>query len=206
MISVDDALRLIDDVKPDWGTDFVSVTQASRKTLAQDIIAPFNHPRFKTSMMDGYALRKVDILGSMTVVEESRAGQPYSGTLGPQQAVRIYTGPIIPGGADYVEIQEHAIRKGELLKFSCVSQNKNFIRPQGADFQVGDCLFKKGAFLKPAHIFALATANVSKVKVERIPTVALLRSGDELKPVGTNLENGDIVDSIGPALISLFSE
>lgn len=205
MISVDEALALVEKHRPDCGVVTLPLQKANGRIITSDIFAEFTQPAFPTSMMDGYALRKSDIGRGLTVVGESRAGQPYDGHLSEGEAVRIFTGAILPEGADSVEIQEYADRKGEALKFTHVSHGRNYVRPAGSDFSKGDLLFAAGARITPGVMMALASANVSSVLVKKTPTVALLRGGDELQPLGSALKTGQIIDSNGPGLKALLT-
>jgi len=205
MISVDEALKLIEIYRPDLGVIELSLLEANGFTLASDVLADFTQPLAPTSIMDGYALRKNDLHHELTVVGESRAGQPFNGGIGEKEAVRIFTGAILPLGADRVEIQENATHNGDKLSFSNVSKDRDYIRPAGSDFLKGDLLFASGTRITPAVISALASANIASVTVKRKPSIALLRGGDELRPVGSPLEAGQIVDSNGPLLLTLLS-
>ena len=151
-------------------------------------------------------MRKSDADREMRIVGESRAGAPFAGEIKSGEAIRIFTGAIIPEGADHIEIQEYAVVKNETLNFPKKSIDRDYIRYSGSDFQKGDVLFPKNTMMTPAVIMALATANISHVSVHRKPTIALLRGGDELKPVGDLLDDKTIIDSIGPALIALLKQ
>jgi len=204
VISVDEALKLIDQHRPDLGFEEVSLQEAIGRELYDDIFAPFSMPAFPTSVMDGYAFRKTDIDQEMIVVGESRAGQPFAGEVKPREALRIFTGAKLPEQLDHIEIQEYAVRDGERLKFSKQSKGRDYIRPAGSNFKKGDLLFQAGQQITPAVLAALASANEATIAVRRVPTIALLRCGDELNPVGSVLIGAQIIDSNGPYLTSLL--
>lgn len=205
MISVSDALTLIDPYRPDLGAESVPLLDASGRQLSDDIIATFTHPASATSVMDGYAFRSADLGKPMIVVGESRAGRPYIGGVGEGEAVRIFTGAHLPQGTDHIEIQEYAVRDGDSLYFSKTSKGRNYTRPQGSSFTKGDLLFEAGLRVTPAVISILAIANLPSVMVKQKPTIALLRCGDELRPVGSEVRDDQIIDSNGPFLISLLN-
>ena len=204
MISVDKALSLLANHRPDWGVTEIAVTQSCGHKLAQDVVASFDQPRSDVSVMDGYALHKNCVQDTLIVIGESRAGEPFPNKLLPGQAVRIFTGALMPIGADYVEIQEHAICEGDILTFHTQSKNRTYIRKAGADFKRGETICKSGTLITPATVLALATANIDKVKVLRKPIIGVLRCGDELRPVGSKLSASTITDSIGPSLLALL--
>jgi molybdopterin molybdotransferase len=206
MISVDDALALLDKHRPNWGERRVKLSEANGFVLAQDIIAPTDFPAHAVSIMDGYALKKADHGNKLTLIGESRAGVPFAGSLGENETVRIFTGALIPQGADLVEIQENAfIAKNQTVSFVTSPSNRTYIRPAGADIKQGDRLFRAGTRITAAMILALATCNIAEVSVRARPKIALLASGDELKPIGSELGKGEIINAITPALIARLS-
>jgi len=206
MISVDEALDIIDRNRPDWGIIDVPLGESCGQVLAQNITAKFTQPSAAMSVMDGYALRKADIKTTLNIIGESRAGHPFSDEIKQGEAVRIFTGAILPQGADYVEIQEHATRIDNQLTFHTLSKNRHYIRDAGADFSEGDILFKEGTKITPAIILSFATNNMASVSVYKTPVIGLLRGGDELRPVGEALTQSTIIDSIGPALMALLTQ
>lgn len=206
MISVDEALSALDENRPDWGEKALPLSELNGHRLAIDIIAPFSHPKVSVSVMDGYAFAAQDGDKTLTIIGESRAGEPFDGTVNTGQAVRIFTGAVLPNGTDTVEMQENAILNGDKVSFATHSTHRNFVRKAGADFVKGTTLFTQGEIITPAMILAFATCNFETIMIKRQPIVALLSSGDELKPVGSLLEAGQIVNSITPALTALLTQ
>ena len=205
MISVDDALNLLFSEAPNWETEIVSLEHAVGRYLSKDLTAPFNHPSFSVSVMDGYACNKADVGRKLTVVGVSRAGEAYGKSIETGQAVRIFTGAILPKGSDFIEIQEHARRDGETVWFNELSENRNYIRSAGRDFKKGQTLLKAGHQISPADILTLASCNLPNIDVKKPPSVAILRAGDELRRVGSALDRPDlIIDSNGPGMIALL--
>ena len=206
MISVEEALKALEDNRPDWGTVELPLDQINGLELAQDIIAPFNHPKSSVSVMDGYAFRTDDADKPLDLIGESRAGVPYDGELGAGEAVRIFTGALLPKGADQVEMQENAVLNGQTVSFSSLSTHRNFVRKAGSDFSKGACLYPKGRRVTPEMILGIATCNFAALTVKRKPTVALLSSGDELRSAGSMLSDATIINSINPALAALLTQ
>ena len=207
MISVDEALGLLTQHRPDWGTQSLPLHEVKGHILAQDITAPFNHPSASVSVMDGYAFSAGEGDKRLTLIGESRAGEPFNGIVNKGQAVRIFTGALLPRGADTVEMQENAVTDEDgYVSFTSLSTHRNFVRKAGADFTKGDVLFRAGETVTPAMILGLATCNLDSINIQRKPVVALLSSGDELKPVGSILGKSHIVNSISPALSALLND
>ena len=124
----------------------VPVAEALGRYLAEPLVARRTQPPADLSAMDGYALRAADLPGSWRVIGESACGHPFSGTVGPGEAVRIATGALVPDGADMVLIQEDAARDGAALTLTGTPPDptNKHIRRKGMDFA-------QGAPLLPAH-------------------------------------------------------
>ena len=204
MILVDEALDILALNRPKTSTETRPLEQALGRCLSDNIIAPFDQPAFPVSVMDGYACRQADAEKTLTVIGESRAGKCFDGKINEGQAVRIFTGAVLPEGADFVEIQEHAKRSSDTVAFTELSEYRTYIRRAGSDFKKGQTLFSAGHQIKPATILSLASCNIPQVSVMKRPTVAILRAGDELNTVGSDLEHGHIIDANGPAMIALL--
>ncbi|HEX7759279.1 MAG TPA: molybdopterin molybdenumtransferase MoeA, partial [Caulobacteraceae bacterium] len=113
LMSVDDARAVILRAAIVLPAESVALDEALGRTLAEGVTAARNQPPFAASAMDGWAVRSADCPGSLRIVGESAAGHGYEGALGPGEAVRIFTGAIVPAGADAVVIQEDARREGD---------------------------------------------------------------------------------------------
>ncbi|MFL7867165.1 molybdopterin molybdotransferase MoeA [Vibrio cincinnatiensis] len=166
--------------------------------LAEDILSPINVPPFDNSAMDGYAVRRDELMlnGPLPVAGKSFAGQPFIGHWPAMTCIRIMTGAQIPTGCDAVIMQEQAQVTEQGIQFSVseVKANAN-IRPTGDDIQQGDVVLNKGERLTVRDIPMIATLGVSHVRVFRKPKVAFFSTGDELKPLGEPLQTGQIYDS-----------
>jgi molybdopterin molybdotransferase len=156
--------------------------------------------------MDGWAVRREDALAAearLAIVGESAAGQGFEGTLGPGQAVRIFTGAPVPEGADCVVLQENAAREGDAVRLGPLEGAPGHIRPHGGDFQAGERLLSRGVRLDPWRISLVAAAGCARVEVSRPPRVAILSTGDEIVPAGGPVGPWAIWNSGGPALQAL---
>lgn len=181
MISVKEAReRILAPLTP-TGTEEVPLARAHGRVLAGEIRAARTQPPFDASAMDGYAVRRAEAQPGMTlkVIGEAPAGRRFAGTLGPGEAVRIFTGAPVPGGADDILIQEDADRDGDTITVRAGRDEKRHIRPAGDDFAEGAVFPARGP-LGPRDIALLAAMNCPVVPVRRRPVVALLATGDEL--------------------------
>jgi molybdopterin molybdotransferase len=164
----------------------VPLLEAHGRVLAQDIKAARDQPPFRASAMDGWAVRAEDAPAevSLRIAGESAAGRGYEAALQPGEAVRIFTGAPVPDGADHVVIQEEATREGETVRLGPVAHPRN-IRAAGSDFRSGDVLLTKGMRLDPWRISLAASAGAATLACAPRPRLAILATGEELAPPGT---------------------
>ena len=148
--------------------------------------------------MDGYAVRLDDVQkadAELTIVGHAPAGTPFSGALGPHQAVRIFTGGELPSGADHVVPQELTSATESTVTISKAYERAAHVRAKGVDFVEGTEIIPAGKRLGPAELALAAAANYEKLKVFKRVSVALLSNGDELRPPGAKLTRGQIISS-----------
>jgi molybdopterin molybdotransferase len=164
----------------------VPIASALHSILAEQIIAPVGIPPWRSSSMDGYAVRANDILRvpcTLRVVGDVAAGTTADRNLGAGEAVRIMTGATVPDGADTVIRIEDTDGGTTFVEIRDARDAARNVRPLGEDFAAGDVLLQTGARLRPAAIGVLASAGVASVATFRPPTVSIVSSGDELVPV-----------------------
>jgi molybdopterin molybdotransferase len=179
LVSVEDALaRMLAGVET-LATEKVGIAEAHGRVLAEALAAERDQPPRDVSAMDGYAARSADLPGALKVAGESGAGRPFAGTLKPGEAVRIFTGAVVPAGADTVIAQEDAERDGDSVTLPAAPPGK-FVRKQGFDFQAGAALIPAGRRLGARDVGLAAAMGHATVKVARRPRVALAATGDEL--------------------------
>jgi len=153
------------------------------RILAEPVVATRSQPPFAASAMDGWAVRAADGPGALRIVGESAAGHGYGGTLGAGEAVRIFTGAAVPAGADWIIIQEDAVRDGERVSVPA-AEGSSFIRPEGGDFRAGDALLPAGVRLDPWRLTLAASAGRATLQATRRPRVVVLSTGEEVVEPG----------------------
>jgi molybdopterin molybdotransferase len=188
------------------GTEDVALSDAQGRVLAEDVIALRTQPPADVSAMDGYALRAADIAGApatLTVIGEVAAGHPFAGRVDRGQAARIFTGGVLPDGADTVVIQELTRRDGDKVTVEKTAVKGRNVRYGGIDFQQGEVLLATGRALSDRDLMLAAAMNHPRLRVHRRPVVAVLGTGDELIMPGGEPGPGQIVYSNGFALTAL---
>ena len=206
MLSVDDALSRITGALAALPAETIDLADAAGRVLAEDIVSQHTQPPVAMSSMDGYAVRAQDAGAppvTLEVIGEAPAGGAFEGTVGPGQAVRIFTGGPMPGGANAVIMQEDTDRDGSAVTIKETAYEGKFTRAAGLDFNLGDPGPRAGSLLTPRVIALVAAMNVPQVSVRRRPKVALLANGDELVRPGQALGPTQIISSNSNALAAL---
>ena len=179
----------------------VHIRAALDRVLAEDVVSPFDVPGHDNSAMDGWALRYADLAGdgetTLKRVGESFAGKPYVGGIAAGETVRIFTGGVMPAGADTVVMQERAteIPGGVRIAAGAVGKAGQNRRFAGEDLKRGATVFGAGQPLRPAELGMLASLGINEVSVFRKLRVAFFSTGDELRSLGQPLAAGEIYDS-----------
>lgn len=194
MISVEEAIQWIDKQTAPLKTQKVALNNSLNQILAEDIVSPINMPPFRQSAMDGYAIKFSD-QKTYTLIDESKAGDSINVVLKEGETVRIFTGAMVPEGADTVVIQEHVERNAESITIQKHPKPNANVRPIGEQVSKGDLVLKKGQKLTEATIGFLAGLGLTDVTVYALPKVAILVTGNELQETGTPLESGKIYES-----------
>jgi len=206
MISVAEAqARILADLRP-TPAEIVGLSEALGRVVAADVRARLTQPPADLSAMDGYAVKSADAEKGaiLRLIGSAPAGHPFPGTLEHGQAVRIFTGSVIPQGADAVLIQEDAARDGECVHVRESVRPGRHIRRAGQDFRAGEVVIPKGKKLTPRDIGLAAAANHPWLFVHRRPRVAVLSTGDEIALPGEPIPEGGIVSSNAHALAALI--
>jgi molybdopterin molybdotransferase len=206
LLSVSDALaRVLEGAEPLPRED-APLTDADGRVLAADVAALRTQPPADMSAMDGYAVRAGDVAkGPVTLklIGEVAAGRPFGGEVHVGEAARIFTGGVVPPGADTIVIQENTERDGDRVLVKSPAPAGRHIRRAGLDFKEGQVLLPRGRRLTDRDVMLAAAMSHPVLPVHRRPKVAVLATGDELKPPGSALGPGEIVYSNGFALMAL---
>ncbi|WP_299671059.1 gephyrin-like molybdotransferase Glp [uncultured Roseobacter sp.] len=205
MISVAEALQHLFALVSPLEVETVPLRSAAGRVLARNVAATRTQPPFDASSMDGYALRRTEVEpdAMFKLVGEAAAGHAFTGTVGPGQCVRIFTGAPVPDDLDFVVIQEDVTRRGDLITLNRDMDGKDNVRPAGGDFVAGD-LMQAPRRLTPTDVALLASMNLAEVPVTRRPVVSIIATGDELVMPGETPRPDQIIASNSFGLAALL--
>lgn len=214
ILTLEEAVSLIGAHTPALGEERLPLGQALGRTLAEDVSARIHQPPFPRSPLDGYALYAADTQGAtpdtprtLPVVDTIYAGAVPTHPLYPGQAMRIFTGAMLPQGCDSVIRQEDTDLGTERVSVRReLSPGANCI-PRGSDFQAGDVLLPAHTRLDAAALGLLASSGIVEIPVHTLPVVGLLTTGDEVvEPACHPLPPGKVYNSIACLLSARLHE
>jgi molybdopterin molybdotransferase len=199
--SVDDFLaRVLADLRPAGAVE-LPLMDALGLACAEEVFAPLSLPRFDNSAMDGYAVRRDDVLAAsqsapveLPVVGEIGAGRAGPSSITAGQVAKIMTGAPMPAGADSVVPYEWTDRGAERVRITQAPSPGQHIRLAGGDVTEGEHLVGAGTLLGPRHLGLLASVGRATVSVRPRPRVVVLSTGSELRDPGEPLGADSIYD------------
>jgi len=202
-----DALKLVDQ------TELVKLINAHGKVLSSDVVSPIDVPSYTNSAMDGYAIASSSIPSSgeatLRVLGTAWAGNIFDAPVKTGQAVRIFTGGLMPAGTDTVVIQEHVSVSDDQVTIDSEVQPTRNVRLAGEDVKANQCVLTAGTQLNAAELALLASLGIDQVSVFRQIRVAFFTTGDELRALdehaGETLEPGMLFDSNRYSLHGMLS-
>ncbi len=201
-LPVEQAQQIIQQfIAPIHSSEKLAIRQALGRTLAADIISGINVPAHDNSAMDGYALRGIDLSPDLDIelkiIGTAFAGRAFDAEVNQGECVRIMTGGVMPDNCDTVIPQEFTLNANEMhvtIPAGKIKSGDNR-RLKGEDLSAGKTALRKGKILRPADLGLLASLGVAEVPVQRRLRVAFFSTGDELRSLGENLDEGCVYDS-----------
>jgi molybdenum cofactor synthesis domain-containing protein len=209
LIEHPEAVRLVLENTHRLPAEDVPLVEARGLALAEDVRARFDSPPFDNSAVDGYAVRSGDAEAGRTfrVVDEAPAGRPAAKSVGEGEAIKIFTGGVIPEGADAVVMVENTSGWGEEFELKKAASPEQNVRGSGEDVREGAVILSAGTEIGPPEIALAATQGYGRLPVYRRPEVVVLSTGTELvEPGERELEPGEIYDSNSFAMIAQAEE
>jgi len=180
MIELKEALQIVLDAARPLESERVDMSDALDRILAEDVAADADMPPFDKAAVDGYACRREDLAGGLTVVETIPAGAVPVKTIGPTQCAKIMTGAVVPQGADCVVMIEQTQALGpDGIRFAGGQTRDNICR-RAEDIRCGQIVLRKGSRIGPQQIAVFASFGQVRPLVARRPRVAVIATGDEL--------------------------
>ena len=201
LLSVAEALRSCSKDAQPLPSENVPLAEAHGRVLAADLAALRTQPPADVSAMDGYAVRAADVATAparLKLIGEVAAGHPFDRPVGAGEAARIFTGGVVPPGADTIVIQEHTAREGDTVVVQRAERKGRHIRREGLDFKRGRRAAARAAAAS-ARATSRSPAAMNHADCAGAPRarVAVLATGDELVMPGTHAGPGQIVYSNG---------
>ncbi len=196
--------RLAEAGRPIRNNEICLLQDALGRVLAESVTAKVNLPPDDNSAMDGYAIRLADYEPGAALPIQQRA---YAGetpqALQPGHAIRLFTGSLIPAGADTVVIQENCTEADNAVQIHATPTLGEHIRRQGEDMAAGQIVLQAGTRIEAAHLTCLAAQGRDRVDVFARLRVGILTNGDELVVPGQPLGPAQIYNTNGPTLSAL---
>ena len=205
MISVEEAQRRVLAAFKPIDTELEDLAHLAGRVAAEDIKALGDNPPLSIATVNGYAVRLADGEAARQVIGTVPPGHPFHGTIGTNEAVRIFIGGIVPDGADAIVFREEADDADGALHFNTAAIHPDYIRGAGLDFKSGSVLVTAGKRITARDMALIAAGGITQAKVRRRPRVAIASVGDELSAPGELRRPGGIYASTGYGLSAMIS-
>ena len=211
MIPIDVAREMLAGrITPLAGDETIMLDDSLGRLAATDITSRIDLPQTHNAAVDGYGVSaKIlanDPSKAFKIVGAARAGHPFAGTIGDDEAIEIYTGAIMPNGPDCVAMHEDCNRKGQSVVIKKSLKAGSNMRPPGENLAKGEAVITRGQRINAALIGQLAAAGYDRIDVKTPARVVLLSTGDEIVEAGSSLKSGQIYDSNRPMIRALLAD
>jgi molybdopterin molybdotransferase len=180
MIQFEKAFEIVLNSARLLGTERVSIAHAANRILAEDVKSDIDMPPFNKAAMDGFACRRANLAGELTIIETIPAGVPPEKVIGPNQCAKIMTGATVPQGADCVIMVEFTQNAGENKVRFTGKKTADNICVKAEDIKAGELVLSKGTLIKPQHLATLAAVGCANPSVAVRPKVGVIATGNEL--------------------------
>jgi len=191
--------QILTRLQPIAKTEVLPIRDALGRIIAEEIRSKIDVPGHTNSAMDGYAIDGAELPSqgqqAFVVIGTAWAGRPYLGNVKSGECIRIMTGAAMPENTDTVIMQEHVQKDGGNILVDNTNKLGQNVRQAGEDIATGEITLTRGNFISPAELGLLASVGISEVRVLKKIRIAFFSTGDELQPVGSVLEKGQIYDS-----------
>ncbi len=191
--------QILTRLQPIAKTEVLPIRDALGRIIAEEIRSKIDVPGHTNSAMDGYAIDGAELPSqgqqAFVVAGTAWAGRPYLGNVKSGECIRIMTGAAMPENTDTVIMQEHVQKDGGNILVDNTNKLGQNVRQAGEDIATGEITLTRGNFISPAELGLLASIGISEVRVLKKIRIAFFSTGDELQPVGSVLEKGQIYDS-----------
>ncbi len=204
MIKLDEAFKLLKDVKINPKIEEISIRNSLGFVLSEPVKAIIDNPPFTKAAMDGYAIISSDTSDHFEIIETIGAGDAPKNKISLGKCSKIMTGAMLPEGADKIVRVEYTKEENNFMKITTPEPYENIIL-KGENSKKDDIILDK-CKIRPQEIAILASQGISKIKVSRPPLVGIINTGSELKNPGEQLGKGQIYNSNGFQLIGQITK